>query len=62
MIKPKHAPSDKTNNNKHTNKTHWLQRHINSLKVSTSALEENLLSGSHRARVVENQIEALIVW
>lgn len=34
---------------------------INSLKVSTHALEENLLSRSHRTRVAENQNEALIM-
>jgi hypothetical protein len=34
---------------------------INSLKVSKCALEEDLLSSSHRAQVAENQIEVLII-
>lgn len=35
--------------------------HINSLKVPTCALEERLLSGGHRAQMVENQTNALIM-
>jgi hypothetical protein len=35
--------------------------HLNSLKFSKCALGENLLSSSHRAQVVENQTEALII-
>ena len=38
-----------------------LQMLINNLKVSKCALEENLLSSSHRAQVAENQIEVLII-
>jgi hypothetical protein len=34
---------------------------VNNLKVAKFALEENLLSSSHRAQVAENQTEALII-
>jgi hypothetical protein len=44
-----------TDNNQH------LQIYINSTNVPQCALEENLLFSSHRAKVVENQIEALII-
>lgn len=38
-----------------------LQMQVNNLKVSKCALEEkNLFSSSHRARVAENETEALI--
>lgn len=39
----------------------WIQIHINSLKVSTYALEENLLSSGRRAHVTENQTPVLII-
>jgi hypothetical protein len=39
------------NNNKLSDKINWLLMHTNSLKVSKYALEENLLSSSHRAQV-----------
>jgi hypothetical protein len=42
-------------------KIEQLQMQINNLKVSKCALEENLLSSSHRARVAENQTEAVIL-
>lgn len=48
-------------NNEPSYKTDWLQMHINSLKVPTCALEERLLSGGHRAQMVENQTKALIM-
>lgn len=38
-----------------------LQMLINNLKVSKCALEENLISSSHKARVMENQTKALII-
>ena len=38
-----------------------LQTQVNNLKVAKCALEENLLSSSHRAQVAENQTEALII-
>jgi hypothetical protein len=42
-------------------KTDQLQRHVNNVRVAKCALEENLLSSSHRAQVTENQTEALII-
>lgn len=36
-------------------KTDWLQIHINNGKVSKCALEETLLSSSHRAQATGNQ-------
>ena len=48
-------------NNELSDKIDWLHVHINSLKVSKCALEEDLLSSSHRAQVAENQIEVLII-
>jgi hypothetical protein len=42
-------------------KIEWLQTQVNDLKVVKCALEENLLSSSHRAQVAENQTETLIV-
>jgi hypothetical protein len=38
-----------------------LQMQINNVKVSKCALEEDLLSSSHRARVTGNQTEAFII-
>lgn len=35
--------------------------YINSLKLSKFALEENILSSSHRAQVAENQTKVLII-
>lgn len=37
------------------------QMHINNVKISKCAPEENLPSGSHRAQVVENQTKTLII-
>ena len=48
-------------NNELSDKIDWLHVQINSLKVSKCALEEDLLSSSHRAQVAENQIEVLII-
>ena len=44
-----------------SDKIDWPQMYLNSLKDSKFVLEENLPSISHRARVVENQTEALII-
>ena len=38
-----------------------LQMHTNILKPSECALEESLLSSSHRAQVAENQTQVLII-
>ncbi|XP_026641285.1 Friend virus susceptibility protein 1-like [Microtus ochrogaster] len=51
----------KKDNKELSDKNDQLQMRINSLKVSKCALEENFLASSHRARVVENQTEALII-
>lgn len=48
-------------NKKLSDKIDQLQMQVNCLKVSKCTLEENLLSSSHRAQVVENQTEALII-
>jgi hypothetical protein len=41
-------------NSELSDRTRQLQMGISSLKVSKCALEENLLSSSHRAQVAEN--------
>lgn len=48
-------------NNELSDKIDWLHLHINSLKGFKCALEENLLSSSHRTQVAENQIQVLII-
>ena len=62
LIKDRNELRDKINqlqnmvkDNKELNdKIDHLQMLINNLKVSKCALEENLLSSSHRAQVAEN--------
>lgn len=44
-----------------SDKTGQFQVHMSSLKVSKCALEEHLLSSTHRAQAVENQTRALII-
>ncbi|XP_031204443.1 Friend virus susceptibility protein 1-like [Mastomys coucha] len=68
LIKDRNELRDKINqlqnmvkDNKELNeKIDHLQMLINNLKVSKCALEENLLSSSHKARFMENQTKALI--
>lgn len=48
-------------NNELGDKTDRLQMHINRAKDSECALKENLLSSSHRAQIVENKTETLII-
>ena len=48
-------------NSEISDKTHWLQVYINSVKISKSVLEENLLSSSHRTQHVKNQAKTLIL-
>jgi hypothetical protein len=47
--------------NEFSNKTDRFQICIKRLKASKGALEENLLSSSHRAQVAENQTKAPII-
>lgn len=42
-------------------KINWPQMHINSLKVSKCALEEDLLPSGHKTQVVENQAQAFSI-
>lgn len=56
------APQNIVNKNSEiSDKTHWLQVYINSVKISKSVLEENLLSSSHRTQHVKNQAKTLIL-
>lgn len=69
LIKDRNQLSDKINqlenmvkdNKELSDKIDQLQMLINSLKISKCALEENHLSSSHRAQIVENQTEALMI-
>lgn len=58
-----HLPSQNSvkDNNRLRDKIIQFQKLINNLKFYKYALKENIFSSSHKAQVVENQTEALII-